>query len=110
MSEKPPTSVVVGTWNILADGMALGEFMSDGGDSHIRWCGDGDVVNKEKEATNNRNVPRRERVFQTLEEMFGGGTGSGSGDDDGVCSLVVTQENDHFHWLKWRLQLRWLRS
>lgn len=59
-----------GFWNILADGLGHGEFITNGGDE---VCVDWSV--------------RKKGILSVLNEMFN------------VCDIVVTVENDHFHWL-----------
>lgn len=66
-NEKELVSLKVGTFNILSDGLCLGEFLSEGGNS--------------KSAGWNMREPK---IHKILDEMFEN------------LDIVVTQENDHF--------------
>lgn len=71
MEEK----IKCGFWNILADGLGNGEFMTDGGDKIcIEW------------------ETRKHRVMNVLCSMME------------ICDIIVTVENDHFHWILNELQ------
>jgi len=56
----------VATWNILADGLSYGEFLSADGDEEIKW------------------ENRGNRIVDSLKKMFNGG-----------IDIIATQENDH---------------
>jgi hypothetical protein len=58
-----------GIWNILADGLANGEFMTNGGD----------IINVDWNT-------RRSKILECIEQMLN------------ICGFVVTIENDHFHY------------
>jgi len=70
------STVGVATWNILADGLALGEFMNKGGDSVVLWENRGPKV-----------VSFIHKMLSTPE-----------------ISVVVTQENDHASWILNKIQ------
>lgn len=66
-SPSPLNNLTVATWNILADGLAYGEFLTDEGDAKVtNW----DM--------------RCPRIVTTMSQMF----------ENGV-DLIATQENDH---------------
>ena len=64
------------TWNILADGLSNGEFVSANGDRALNWA------------------QRGEGILQTLHEML----------LEKNVSIVATQENDHYFSLLNKLQ------
>jgi len=72
--KKSTHRVVVGSWNILADGLSMNEFVSLGGDSNTTW----------------KN--RRLKISNTLSKMLEDAT------------FVATQENDHPYWILHQLQ------
>ena len=69
---KVDDSAVIGvaTWNILADGLALGEFMTNGGDEVCCWKNRGPKIASGIHALLSSNV-----------------------------AIVATQENDHPYWI-----------
>jgi hypothetical protein len=78
MEKKVPKEnvICVGFWNMLADALSMGEFMSNGGD--LVSC------------TWNKRGPK---VAQVLRDMFTSG-----------ANIVGVVENDHYHWLLHELQ------
>lgn len=68
-------NITFASWNILADGLSQGEFMSAEGDVALDW------------------VRRGLNVAKVLEDMFDQGVG-----------IVATQENDHFFSLLQKVQ------
>ena len=62
------------TWNILADGLAHGEFLTDGGDAS--------VIDWDK---------RKDKIVSIMNNLFN----IEPYQEDGV-SIIATQENDHF--------------
>jgi hypothetical protein len=70
-----PTVVKLGLWNMLADGLSTGEFMSKGGDAK---CCVWDA--------------RKHKVAAVIREMLG------------TLDIVGVVENDHYHWLLAELQ------
>ena len=73
--QNKPKSITFASWNILADGLSQGEFMSAEGDGPLDWKQRGLCVTK------------------VLEDMFEQGVG-----------IVATQENDHYFSLLQKLQ------
>jgi len=71
---KSSHRLVVGSWNILADGLSMNEFVSLGGDSNTIW----------------KN--RRFKIVDTLSKMLKNAT------------FIATQENDHPYWILHHLQ------
>ena len=69
VSASSATTAHFASWNILADGLSEGEFMTDGGDNTCVWW--------EK---------RRQRVQAVIEELM----------NTKKVAILATQENDHF--------------
>jgi len=74
--ELHESTVGVATWNILADGLSLGEFMNKDGDSVVLWQN------------------RGPRVASCIQKML----------STPEISIVVTQENDHASWILNKIQ------
>ena len=64
-------NIKIGTWNILADGLSHGEFLSDEGDAEVT-----------------RFEKRWPRIGEICVNMFSEG-----------LDVLSTQENDHPEWL-----------
>jgi len=75
---KAGVDIGVATWNILADGLALGEFMNRGGDQIAYW----------------KN--RGPKVASGIHAMLSSGN----------IGIVATQENDHPTWILQEVQKR----
>mgnify|MGYP001003714602 CR=1 FL=1 len=72
LSSKPTTRLLMGSCNLLADGLSCNEFLSDAGDSRvITWY-------------TNKYLGRGQRLANLVCELF----------DNGL-SILATQENDH---------------
>ena len=74
---KDDQVLVVGFWNMLADGLSQGEFMTRGGDIQTTaWNA------------------RKHKIVDVLVEMLYS------------CDIVGVAENDHFHWILGELNRR----
>jgi len=70
------------TWNVLADGLGCGEFLTDVGDERCTVWFDGP-----------RFQGRGQRIANVMSELFSNGV-----------SVLATQENDHPFWLETRVR------
>jgi len=77
--------LIIATWNLLADGLAIDEFLNGGNT--------GDYGSTYWEPTLNDQVGRGMRIVKCMAEAFKKGT-----------TILNTQENDHADWILKELQ------
>ena len=75
-TKKDSNKIKVGTWNLLSDGLSMGEFLSDHGDKlAIEWgCDDGFPTDE----------GRGDKIVNVISNLFNSG-----------LDILGTQENDH---------------
>lgn len=81
-SSRDVEALHVVTWNLLADGLSYGEFLTDAGDERCTVWFDGPQFQG-----------RGQRIANAMSELFSNGV-----------SVLATQENDHPFWLETRVR------